>query len=75
MKNGGRIIFGRQNIKKTYTLYLTNPGASTVMNTITYSQRYLPHELHTKYHAVAILFQITQIPLSVNAYLFFLFGE
>lgn len=24
------------------------------MNTITYSQRYLPHELHTKYHAVKL---------------------
>jgi transposase InsO family protein len=29
-------------------------GTSTVMNTITYTQRYLPHEINTKYYAVKL---------------------
>jgi len=36
------------------TTNLLKKGTSTVMNTITHSQRYLPHEISTKYFAVKL---------------------
>ena len=39
---------------------------STVMNTITYSQRYFPHELSTKFNAVKLFVAVKVEKRDVN---------